>query len=179
MLSAACIAMLPVRFVGAKLARFAGVPGPRLPLQQLRNFAGWSVLCAVIGLLACPGEGYAQVTGTCTTAPTGTQYSNTGTIATPNQLSNSDEQAPPYTPYNASPYPSTITVPSNVTGTVTGVEVVLNNVSAPGNSSGNPNANALTGMEVLLVSPSGAEFEILGNVGYAAASASDPDASQF
>lgn len=179
MLSAACIAMLPVRFVGAKLARFAGVPGPRLPLQQLRNFAGWSVLCAVIGLLACPGEGYAQVTGTCTTAPTGTQYSNTGTIATPNQLSNSDEQAPPYTPYNASPYPSTITVPSNVTGTVTGVQVVLNNVSAPGNSSGNPNANALTGMEVLLVSPSGAEFEILGNVGYAAASASDPDVSSL
>jgi hypothetical protein len=169
------IAKLP-RFARPEFSRFVPALRPPFMHRLRRNFTGLCVvLSAAIGFLACSGGGYAQITGTCSTPPTGTLYSNSATIATPNELSNSDESGPPYTPYDASPYPSAITVPSNIVGTVTGVQVVLHNVSAPGNSESNPNANALTGMEVLLVSPSGAEFEILGNVGYAAASGSDSD----
>ncbi len=169
----------PLGFSQVKFSRYDSALRPLFMLRRRGDFTGLAViLSAAIGLLASSGAVYAQATtSSCSVTPTGTEYSNTATITTPNQLSNPDEQNSPWTPYIASPYPSTITVPSTVNGTVTGIQVRLDGVSALGNSSTNDNANAISGMEVLLVSPSGEEMEIMGGVGSGLANNSDPDVS--
>jgi hypothetical protein len=92
---------------------------------------------------------------TCTT--TGTQYHSSDTITTPNNPNFN-------TAYKASPYPSAITVPNTVTGTVTGIQVRLNGIQAAGSTS-TAAYQSINGMELLLVSPSGAEMEFMGGVG--------------
>jgi len=58
-----------------------------------------------------------------------------------------------YTP--APPYPSQITVPGSVTGTVTSVRVVLHGLAADGN-----NGLSTQGLGILLVAPDGRQLEI-------------------
>ena len=120
---------------------------------------------ALLALLAFPACVLAQTTATCSVVPAGTEYSSTTTITTPNNL-NGFSQTGPADP--ATPYPSTITVPGTVTGTVTGIQVQLNSISAPGNNSN----SALNGIEVVLVH--GTEtMQLMGDVGDTIANNSD------
>jgi hypothetical protein len=79
-------------------------------------------------------------------------------ISTPNENANGNL-------YTASPYPSCITVPNSVTGTVSSaagsVQVQLTNVD----SNGTGNYLSLQETEILLQSPSGAQLELLGGPG--------------
>ncbi|MGA2742624.1 MAG: Ig-like domain-containing protein, partial [Bryobacteraceae bacterium] len=83
---------------------------------------------------------------------------STDTIKTPDEGGNGNL-------YTANIYPSCITVPNSVSGTVSSaagsVQVQLTNVD----SNGSGNYFSLQGTELLLVSPSGAQLEILGGPG--------------
>jgi Bacterial Ig-like domain (group 3) len=60
----------------------------------------------------------------------------------------------------ASPYPSTITVPGSFTGTVSTISVVLHGLTTDGNT-----RNSLAFSGLVLVAPSGKSMEILGGAG--------------
>src|SRR5580658_5003921 len=94
----------------------------------------------------------------CSTSGSTTTCTSTDTISTPNENGNGNL-------YTASPYPSCITVPNSVTGAVASaagsVQVQLTNVD----SNGTGNYFSLQGTEILLVSPTGAQLEILGGPG--------------
>jgi subtilisin-like proprotein convertase family protein len=102
-----------------------------------------------------PSAGLLSAQSSCTPSPTGTAYTSSTAIATALGASNGTTVA-------ASPYPGTITVPDTVTGTITEVQVELDDVSVTEKNSG---GEALFAAEALLVSPNGTEFNIMGGPG--------------
>jgi CSLREA domain-containing protein len=117
-------------------------------------------LAGMLAFLALTGRVQAQ-SPACTTTPTGTQYSSADVIAVPNDHAESTSPVP------AGIYPSVITVPNTVTGTVTGIQIQLNNIAALGQDQ-NPNYyayDALNDTEMLLVSPTGQSLEFFGSPG--------------
>jgi hypothetical protein len=131
--------------------------GSILPLRfpRLRFSLLVPALATAAALLSSSGPLGAQSGCTFTPASGSTEYSSSTTITT---VAHYGAQAPEA----ASPYPSTITVPNTVTGNVTGVQVELKSVSVAGvigNSAG------LYETQVLLVSPSGQQFQLMGGAG--------------
>ena len=87
------------------------------------------------------------------TARAQTTYSSSDVIKTPATLND--------TLNKANIYPSTITVPSSVTGTVSKIEVQLNGML----SNGTGNYGSVQNTEIMLEAPNGAQFELMGGVG--------------
>src|SRR5580658_6175214 len=116
---------------------------------------GFWLLC-IGGLFAfMASTGRASTCSTsCSTTGSTTTCTSTDAIKTPDEGGNGNL-------YTANIYPSCITVPSSVNGTVASVEVQLTNVD----SNGTGNYFSAQGTEILLVSPSGAQLEILGGPG--------------
>src|SRR5580658_9499980 len=116
---------------------------------------GFWLLC-IGGLFAfMASTGRASTCSTsCSTTGSTTTCTSTDAIKTPDKGGNGNL-------YTANIYPSCITVPSSVNGTVASVEVQLTNVD----SNGTGNYFSAQGTEILLVSPSGAQLEILGGPG--------------
>ena len=112
---------------------------------------------ALFALMA--STGWAGTCSTsCSTSGSTTTCTSSDTISTPNENGNGNL-------YVASPYPSCITVPNSVTGTVStavgSVQVQLTNVD----SNGTGNYLSVQGTEILLVAPSGAQLLLMGNPG--------------
>lgn len=110
-------------------------------------------LSALFALMASTGRAGTCSTS-CSTSGTTTTCTSTDAIKTPDKGGNGNL-------YTANIYPSCVTVPSSVTGTVANVEVQLTNVD----SDGAGNYFSAQGTEILLVSPTGAQLELLGGPG--------------
>ncbi|HXM41840.1 MAG TPA: Ig-like domain-containing protein, partial [Bryobacteraceae bacterium] len=118
---------------------------------------GWLCLGALFALMASTGKAGTCSTSCSTTGST-TTCTSTDVVKTPDEGGNGNL-------YTANIYPSCITVPNSVTGTVSSaagsVEVQLTNMD----SNGTGNYFSVQGTELLLVSPTGAQLEILGGPG--------------
>jgi len=91
---------------------------------------------------------------------TESSYSNAdGAFSTANQVNGNYGQSDP-----ASLYPSSITVPSTVTGTVGCVQIELDGITGVTSSGGN-NGQSLYNMELILVAPNGSYLMVYGGVG--------------
>jgi hypothetical protein len=123
------------------------------------RISGFGLLCmgVLFALMASPGRA-ATCSTSCSTTGSTTTCTSTDTIKTPDEGGNGNL-------YTANIYPSCITVPNTVTGTVSSaagsVEVQLTNVD----SNGTGNYFSMQGTEILLVSPTGAQLELLGGPG--------------
>lgn len=125
----------------------------------MRN-GGFGLLCmgALLALMAVSTGRAATCSTSCSTTGSTTTCTSTDTVKTPDEGGNGNL-------YVASPYPSCITVPNSVSGTVSSaagsVQVQLTNMD----SNGTGNYFSLQGTEILLVSPTGEQLEILGGPG--------------
>ena len=123
------------------------------------RISGFGLLCmgALFALMASTGRAGTCSTSCSTTGST-TTCTSTDTIKTPDEGGNGNL-------YTANIYPSCMTVPNSVTGTVSSaagsVQVQLTNVD----SNGTGNYFSVQGTELLLVSPTGAQLEIFGGPG--------------
>ncbi|MGA3026641.1 MAG: Ig-like domain-containing protein, partial [Bryobacteraceae bacterium] len=110
---------------------------------------------AVFALVASNGwASQCPTAGSCQTSGNTTTCTSTDAISTPDEGNNGSL-------YTANIYPSCVTVPSGVTGTVASVQVQLTNVD----SNGSGNYFSVQATEILLESPSGAQLELLGGPG--------------
>ena len=123
------------------------------------RISGFGLLCmgALFALTASTGRAGTCSTSCSTTGST-TTCTSTDTVKTPDEGGNGNL-------YTAGIYPSCITVPNSVTGTVASaagsVEVQLTSMD----SNGTGNYFSVQGTELLLVSPTGAQLELLGGPG--------------
>ncbi|MGA2588832.1 MAG: Ig-like domain-containing protein [Bryobacteraceae bacterium] len=123
------------------------------------RISGFGLLCMGALFALMPSTGRAGTCSTsCTTSGSTTTCTSTDTIKTPDEGANGNL-------YTANIYPSCITVPNSVTGTVSSgvgsVQVQLTNMD----SNGTGNYLSLQGTEILLVAPSGEQLLLMGNPG--------------
>jgi hypothetical protein len=114
-------------------------------------------LAALLLPVAARPQGTCVATGTsnaCTGSTASCTCTSTDVILAPVAWNN-----PPGVP--STHYPSIIQVPSAVTGTVSSVQVQLNNMYSDGTGV----YNSLAATEIMLESPSGKQMELLGQVG--------------
>jgi len=124
------------------------------------RISGFGLVCmgALFALTASTGRASNPCSTSCSTSGSTTTCTSTAVISTPDEGGNGNL-------YTANIYPSCITVPSSVTGTVASaagsVQVQLTSMD----SNGTGNYFSVQGTELLLVAPSGAQLEILGGPG--------------